>query len=507
MANYLERNINTRDIFLNFHFDDIFNYCRTSTQAVNLCQDDTFWIEKAQLDFKVSPQFFRNTDLTAAQRYLELLTNNDGVAIGSEDYSSIKECMKRAIKQDKENVVKHLSGLGFNDYDVMILEYTANGNLGMVIKYLPLSESYFIKEKIAEIALINNKIEIFEYVENSNYYLNPIKSVLAAARSGNIELYNFIYSKYSPNLPNLDVLLKHIALSGNQYFMHEVLNKTEIINWDNLLSSASRSKNRQLFRYVYEAGRQKGHNFDKIILLESAAVIGDNELLYSSLDKDSFEGNLSPRIKLNIINYVIKRGREATQNFLKKFGKLYEESTPTMINSIYIEVARTNNKDFLDYILVAIPNKGIDLNRIVYGAAQGGSKRLVNYILNKYPDYKWDWNSLLRAASLKNDKFMFGYLYNIIPLGSGKLAWKIYINNAKSKDFFVFLYSLMSDETFVDYNHVAVVAVSNGKNQLFYYILGITNDLKWNEIIHWAHRYKNQEILDFINNNPQLIRN
>ena len=87
------------DIFLRCDYEDINNYLRTHKNP-SIPYKEIFWIRKSFIDFKISDSEFLDTNLSHRLRYLELLTNNGGVGIGSERFLSIRECAKRAIENN-----------------------------------------------------------------------------------------------------------------------------------------------------------------------------------------------------------------------------------------------------------------------------------------------------------------------------------------------------------------------------------------------------------------------
>ena len=64
-----------RQMLLQADYDTIMNYCRSHVQAQLICRDTMFWISKAGHDFNISPDIFRNTNLSPTQRYLQILTH------------------------------------------------------------------------------------------------------------------------------------------------------------------------------------------------------------------------------------------------------------------------------------------------------------------------------------------------------------------------------------------------------------------------------------------------
>jgi hypothetical protein len=69
-----------RNILVQADYETVLGYCCSYQQAQEICGDNVFfWEQKAQRDFNVFIDAFRNTRLSSAQRYLELLTKSGGV--------------------------------------------------------------------------------------------------------------------------------------------------------------------------------------------------------------------------------------------------------------------------------------------------------------------------------------------------------------------------------------------------------------------------------------------
>lgn len=83
-----------RYVLLQANYNTVLEYCRSYFQAQSVCKDNVFWIQKAQKDFGISPDEFRDTASSPVLRYVEFLTQNGGVAIGSENFIPLYEFVK-----------------------------------------------------------------------------------------------------------------------------------------------------------------------------------------------------------------------------------------------------------------------------------------------------------------------------------------------------------------------------------------------------------------------------
>lgn len=499
MANYLPLNkFIMRDILLRTNYDDIINYCRTCTYAIYVCKDNDFWMEKAFMEFGISSDLFKNTDLIPAQRYLELLTNNGGVGIGSEYFTLISECMKRAIRQDNSHLVQYLLRF-FDDYDLIILEYTAKGDLEMIIKYLPLSESCFIYEEIAKKAIENGRIKTFEYINGmGSIVLDPNKILEAAARSGHFPTYNYILSLY-PSHPtaNHSVLIHNAVKSGNKQFVLDLLAKVKNVKWANLLQTTIDIHDLEMFKCIYELSFKRHLRFyDQNItfdhLLHYAIKIGDDEL-YNEILKET--KSIPCKHEYQYLREFKKTGNNNLEKDLKIIDNIWSDVCDSHI--FFKNIAKTENIDYIRHVW----EKNQSLNRSKYlerilitYCMDSGIPRIIDYVLSqKCNDIDVDdWNLLFYSIS---DKMTFEHYYGLMPSTYiDKLKWEGFISYAADKDFFVYLNNLKPSNIKIDYNDVLIKCVQEGKNKLFHYILSVIPsicDVNWGEILNTARMYKN----------------
>jgi hypothetical protein len=71
-----------RNTLLDSDYDTIINYCNAYPEADDICGDNVFWEQKAQQDFNIPIDIFRDTTLTPIQRYFQYL-NAGSPSVGS----------------------------------------------------------------------------------------------------------------------------------------------------------------------------------------------------------------------------------------------------------------------------------------------------------------------------------------------------------------------------------------------------------------------------------------
>lgn len=158
-----------RNTLLQADYDTILNSCRTSKEFQSICNDKSFWEEKALKDFGTSLEEFNNTNLTPAQRYLQLLTEEGGVALGSEQFLSFtfslnkiyKEMAKRAVMDHKDYIVQDLINRGYKDWDWLLYNYAIRNDTAAVGQFSKLADPNKIYQLIARGALEGEHIDLF----------------------------------------------------------------------------------------------------------------------------------------------------------------------------------------------------------------------------------------------------------------------------------------------------------------------------------------------------------
>lgn len=498
------------NILLNASYDDIINYCRTYTEAHSICANSGFWNEKASLDFNISSDSFNNTDLSPSQRYLELLTFNGGVAIGSEYYTSVNNCMRRAIIKNRNDIIEHLLKSGFDDWNTMVISYGAIGNLFMVIEYLPLMgvSTNVISDMIEE-AVANGHVNIFDFFLNEKINFSMLSAIFGALKYGDIKIFNHIlkesssYIKFEPEFLTQKYIYAAVK-SGNLDFIISLLKKQPQINWINLINY---SQNKKILRYFYEkAGNEIIDNINDILI--AATRVDDNDL-FNELFQKKLRENPSYEIDWNeILIESIKNGKNTFANKLGFISSVYDLNKLDW-NELIEEAASLGDKDLLDYILsLAGIDNNKDWNKILFDAVKSGNKRLIDYILQIAPvNYNWiNWPSLLINPVVVNDKWMFDYIYNLDKSKNINLDWQSYINEVKTTEFLKYIYRILPNKVNIDYQRLAEKAVLSNNNKLFYAISAITINLRWDKMIKTAislGRYRpNREIIDYVLDNP-----
>lgn len=375
-----------RSILIQADYNTILEYCRSYVQAQDVCRDNVFWMQKAQQDFGTSFNNFRMTILSPALRYLQLFTKNGGITAGSELFIDKYEILKRAIQQDRLDLIQYIMDLGFKNWSVPTYEYARKGDQEAVDYYLSLSKDYQIA---ADGALEGNHKELFDHIWSAvpNYNWNFNFLAQAAARSGNTELFDYILSLAPPNYDwwrmrlalaavksgnrqlvdrirllfpvdfNLDIesMAKEAINNNNQQMFDHIMSLANY-NWNfnRLAEAAARSGNRQMFDHVRSLASNYNWNFNA---LASAAV--------ESGDRDLFDyiRSLAPHYRY-IWNY----------------------------NSFAEFAVKSGNRAFFDYIRsLARKNYDWNFNELANEARESRNQQLCKYIKSLAPP-TYEWN-------------------------------------------------------------------------------------------------------------------
>lgn len=348
-------------------YDAILNYCRSFKQSAYICRSATFWENKARRDFNISLDVFRNTDLSPIQRYLQILTENGGVGEGSEKIIDWDEFVKRAIRQNKTDIVNYAIKQGYKNWDLMLQQYSKKGDRGTVNSLLRLSPNF---QAIAEGAILGGHMDIYRdlaKVAPPNYKWNYTKLAEAAVEAGNKELFDA-----SVPLTALD----------------------KPYRWNSFAIAALKSGNIPFFDYIVTLAPSNVWNWS---------------LVTAGFIKEASELDVTQIIKiLNHLQNIARQKNYAIEPSELAFSIL--ESSPKFGTKRSIEL--------LNYVfgLQPPPNEGV-FYESARTIASLGNKELFNYVLNLIPTYIYrNWNDFARSALNGGHKEMFDYIRSLARL-------------------------------------------------------------------------------------------
>jgi hypothetical protein len=285
------------NILLRSDYDTILDYCRTSLHS-NICSSNAFWLQKAQRDFNIPSNIFNQTTLSPSQRYLQILTQNGKVAIGSEKYIPWQEFALRASRQRSENLFIYATENGKLDMESRLWAAAAGGWKNLVNVFLKVNHNYL--DALGGAAYGGNR-ELFDYIMSlPTIFYEWRWNLIAenALRGGNKDIFDYVYTlagkdSYDWNWNGLAV---SAALSGDKdLFDHIFLLFPDYeFDWNIIAEYAASSGNRQLFDHVLFLGTQEEPDieWDWFHILSASISRGHEELsiyIISKIPKDELD--------------------------------------------------------------------------------------------------------------------------------------------------------------------------------------------------------------------------
>ena len=352
-------------MLLKAEYEDVIEYCRSYVQAEQICRQNAFWIQKAQKDFGIPSNEFINTTLSSSQRYLQLLTEEGGIAIGSEKYLGLVDFAARAIQQNRDDLYQYALDLGFNHWRTALKEYAAKGNKQLVDYYLTLTPNYQIA---AQGALKGGHLELFNYIISLapiDYQWDYMWLAFNALTGGYVDLFDYVRS-LAPLNYNWSWNFLAGAVAGNKELFNYVISLVPNYPWDwqHLISRTLYNENKEMFDYIKSLVPNYQWNWN---LLAGAAP------------------------NLAFFNYIISL---APLNYGWNYNQLLE-------TAIDYSVSKWNkSKKMLDYIRSLAP-EGYqwNWNLLVTHAIKTMEKDIISYVILLVPqDYQLDWNNLIAEA-------------------------------------------------------------------------------------------------------------
>ena len=414
--------------------------------------------------------------------------------------------MKRAIRKCQDNVINHLLINGYNNWDIMILEYVSLNNLSLVKKYLPLSRSYFIYQEAANRALRNNHINMFGNIlliaKHFGFTFNNRQLVLSAAESGDIRAFNRILEKYPPDPKNddysprfeYDGIIISAAKSDNIEFLNEIINKYKhgIYDWELILEQFSYEKNKIMFNHLYQIALNDGFVLKTWLLIDTSIRSNNIELFKEALPCNTdgiYDWNAifsMPLIyKYNLFDHMI--------NIIPS---TYDIDWSLIYRNVF---AKHQNYILSDRVLKLANNK-IKWIDVLSSYLSSGSIFLLKYTLNIIPsDYVINWNKVLYIPVLLNNKCLFIYLLNIMPQNY-VIEWESVFDYIRSEEMFNYLLTVSPPDFYLsyDYNDLLKSLIHYGQNSLIYLIYKLVDTIDWESIKNESDSCHNKEISTFI---------
>ncbi len=363
----------TQEILLNLDYDSIINFCRVNKQAINFCNDPYFWLSKAKQDFNVTPDFFKSTNLSPSQRYLQILTENGGIASGSIRFLSIEQFTLRAIKKGRLDLYNQGLVDGFEsllDLPNNVLDKIRINSI-VVADERVVGSFYQMNLALEAFASVKNRKMVKRMLENVYDGESCIFALRGSLESGDLPFVKYVLS-FIPKDYNIDWSDFMPYASYSRDVFDFILDKsTDTINFGPCIANALSIGNKELANYIFQVSN------NPMVYRENSYIILSGAIKYGSLD------------------------------FFKQILTLYQ-GVQVDFTDLLIDAATLNNYDIVDYIFSLNPNISIDISYVV----SSNQKDMIDHLFTHISKYVVDWDQVIYMT--KTD-YMLKYIVSIIP--------------------------------------------------------------------------------------------
>jgi hypothetical protein len=397
-------------ILLQCDYDTILAYSGTCTIAREIYDADVFWVQKAELDYSIKPHEFRNTNLPSIKRYVQILTQNWGVVLGSQKYISFREFVRRSIRNNRQDLVNYGVSIGFNDWYTILSEYAMKGDVENVNLYLITNPDY---QASADGALYGKQLELFKALymsAPSDYPWNWQDLAAASLGSGYRENFNYVrgISPFNFQWDWYNLLWNAIS-SGNlnlfDYVRKMVPYGTEL-NWNNLLATAAESGSKELFNYIIELNPNYQWDWN---LSASSALTYNNRKLFNHI---RFLSSLEYIWNWNDLAYsTLIAGEKKLFDYIRN---LADSDWVWNYDTLCWSALSMNFRELFDYLRTLAGEYIWDWNYIIGGAIASGYKDLFDYVRCLAPNYIiWNWEILETQAQNSNNQKLIDHITDL----------------------------------------------------------------------------------------------
>lgn len=413
----------------------------------NICKDPVFWLLKAQKEFGISEEAFRDTKLSAFQRYIQLATEEGYVSKESEKHLTTSEFAKRAIRRNNMDLLKRAITNGFKNWSMALYEAGKVGNTTLIDELFKFRLDY---QSAAEGTLKGGYRELFDQIYSKGRDWNWQSLINAAAYSGNLDLFNYVASMNKIELDLNQILATALERNHKELFNHiRSLSQNVKISWKTLCGGAAKSGNKNTLDYI-------------ITLVPVNYCIN----------------------WVYVLQEAVKGGNEEMFNEILKLVPPEQEID---WKDLVIFAARTGKRLLLKYILSLVP-KNVSLNPTAIAVAimlSGNMFMLYEFL--KSVD-KISWNYLLSISLRSEDLGTFDNLLKMVPLGRD-ITWNTLINTAittANKQVLCHVLYLLPLTTNLDWNELINSAVETLNTEIGEYLLlkiPINYRIDWDELL------------------------
>lgn len=345
-------------ILLTLPYQDIINYCKTSKIGAEICRDNNFWKDKADVD-GVPKNLLESQNLNYSQRYGQLINIYGDCLLGQKD----SNCLSKAV----------ING------DIPVLEFLINKDPNQSELASALTKSVDMdKYDIANILAKSIKgNELSQHDQHFIYY-----SLKKIAYKGYVELLIYI--------------IKNIVMNFiDQVFSNSIYHES--------LSMISKSNDPKKIQLMINTFNYNLNDYDDAIIA-SISTEGDQDFIYDADNADDgddiYQDNVKNKVvHMNSLAYLLDNypgnlnlNFNAVDNFLVQYDydlnldtlKLLVEHGYSNYDIVLLNAVENNNTDVVRWILLNGHVSREAFNHAVYRAK-------INYspsILERYGLYE-----------------------------------------------------------------------------------------------------------------------
>lgn len=363
---------------------DVLKLCQTNKYYQLLCNNNDFWIFRANNEFGISADEFNDTNLTPNLRYLQLLsTVGDRCVPGSEQFISENECLKRSARDNDINTLDYFLKNKNNKIYYALIGSAEGNNLNLLRKLISIYGSNNYDKFELKIALthsiINDNVEMFIFllnlIESANFtFYNPSQyellntSLYEAANNNSINIINYLDS-LGFNDPNI---ILNAAANSNSLPLIEYAIKKGALDYNDALINAIIANNISLIDYFIDIG---ANNFHHALRISSEhGNLNAFQHIINQMKKLNIE--INPDDVDDIIFAGLSHKGKENLNLIKYILNLPHLRVNNLSNSIKIASKQDKNNDILRYLVDKSSDFGI-LNDLTLSQALSSS--IYNY--------------------------------------------------------------------------------------------------------------------------------
>jgi len=313
-----------KQIFFHSDYDTIYISCKNDQKEMSVCLDENFWITKAFIDFDVDKSFFMNTFLFPYERYLQLLTYNNKVAIGAEQFLPEDKFIELSIQTGKYYLLE------ITNLDFFISTYTT-----IIREFVKINNPLYVKKWLDKYINKNNKIQFTENIGKKIEFIKIFYPVRTLKMADLLDEYIPGYKEFLAKDKNI-IKYANLELLMNLYLDVEKLDYS-------FFGEILRRNNIEIFKFLVPKIQIKE---DKL-QFDLSIIYATNDENYIKSVLDYFNVTLDDLDPTNVLRYASET--KDLVFFSVMFDKLKDKRI--LYNFLFMHIAEHSNLDIIIYIL------------------------------------------------------------------------------------------------------------------------------------------------------------